>query len=247
MRKIFKGYTLAEVLVCVAIVGICAALVAPALFNNTRSAVNINSVARAVELVQNGMVNIMQTAQNNSDDDAAPANLASIQLSDLFEDGGDDYITDDDNLFSETMAYMNIERAEDYNINNIIDYSGDEIGGEAFADMLAYRFKKNNAYIIVQSTTQDGIADAADDDVITRILIDANGPAAPNQIGRDVFLFGLANNGQMVPAGSEAYNNNLFAEELPLYTDEDNGCMENITDGLPCAARIMADGWAMNY
>ena len=247
MKKKLKGYTLAEVLVCVAIVGICAALVAPALFNNTRSAVNINSVARAVELVQNGMVNIMQTAQNNSDDDTAPANLASIQLSDLFEDGGDDYITDDDNLFASTMGIMNIEEVEDYTINNIRDYSGDALGNGLLSDTHAYRFKKGNSVIIFQNVSQNGIANAEDDEVITRIFIDANGAAAPNQIGRDVFLFGLANNGQMVPAGSEAYNNNLFAEELPLYTDEDNGCMENITDGLPCAARIMADGWAMNY
>ena len=247
MKKMILGFTLAEVLICVAIVGIIAALVLPPLVNNTNNNVNVNSVARTVELIQNGFVNIMQEAQSRSEDQTASANLASIRLSDILEDGGDDYITDDDNLFASTMGLMGTEEVNNYNVNNIRDYSGNALGDGLLADTLTYKFKKVNSVVIAQNVADAGIAEAEDDDVITRIFIDANGNGAPNQIGRDIFLFGLTNNGHMVPAGSEAYNKNIFAEEILLYQNANGGCQNNITNGLPCAARIMADKWNINY
>ena len=246
MNKIFKGYTLAEVLICVAIVGIVAAIVAPRLFISADSKINAGSVSRTVELIQNGFVNIMQEVQTRSEDDTMPANLASIQLSDLFEDGSEEYITDNDNLFASTMGLMGTEEADDYTINDIRNYSGNALGNGMLSNTHAYRFKKVNSVVIFQEVPNAGIANAEEDEVITRIFIDANGSATPNQVGRDVFLFGLTNSGHMVPAGSEAYNNNIFADEITLY-QEQNGCQENITDGLPCAARIMADKWNINY
>ena len=244
MKKFFKGYTLTEVLVCVAIVGIAAALVLPSLVNNSRDKVNVATLARAVELIQNGMTNIMQEAQNHSEDDVAAANLASIQLSDIFEDGGDAFITDDDNLFAETRGIMGTELVDDYVINNIRNYSGGALANGMLTNTTAYRFTKTTPVVIFQNVPADNIANAEDDDVITRIFIDANGSSGPNQIGRDVFLFGLTNSGIVVPAGSEAYNKNIFNEEIALYQD---GCGDEITDGLPCAARVMAEKWNINY
>ena len=247
MKKIFRGYTLAEVLICLAIVGIIAAMVLPSLISKAGKNVNANSVARTVELIQNGMANIMQMAQNRNEEGTAPANLASIQLSDIMEDGGDDYITDNDNLFALTMGIMGTEEVEDYNVNNIRDYSGNELEDDLLSDVYTYKFKKVNSVIIFQGITGNRIVNAEDNDVITRIIIDANGPDTPNRVGQDVFLFGLTNSGHMVPAGSDAYNDNIFNEAIVLYQDNNAGCLDNITTGLPCAARLMADGWHINY
>ncbi len=247
MKKNLHGFTLAEVLVCVAIVGITAALVLPGLVSNVSSNVNVGGVARSVELIQNGMANIIQLAQNRSDEDIAPSNLAAIEVQDVLENEDGGFITDDDNLFALTMGIMGTEEAENYTINNIRDYSGNALGNGMLTDTSAYRFKKGNSVIIFQNVPNAGIGEAEDDEVITRIYIDANGNAAPNRIGRDVFLFGLTNIGHLVPAGSEAYNNNIFDENITLYQDTDAGCMQDITNGYACAARIMADKWNIEY
>ena len=50
-----KGFTLAEVLITLAIIGIVAAMVLPALFSNGKNAANSIALARAVELLQDGV------------------------------------------------------------------------------------------------------------------------------------------------------------------------------------------------
>ena len=241
MKNTLKGYTLAEILVTLAIVGVVAALVLPHLLGNATSKANEGAVKRAVELMQNGITNIMQEAQNRSEDGSMPANLASIQLDDIQENGGNAYLTDDDNLFSETMALMGTEEVADYTINNIRNYSGNALEGGMLSNTHAYKFKKATPVIIFQNVSANGIANAEDDEVITRIFIDANGSTAPNEVGRDVYLFGLTNSGLMVPAGTDAYNNNIINDNIALYDAQAGGCISNITDGLSCAAKIMME------
>ncbi len=244
MKKFSIGYTLAEVLITLGIIGIVAAIVLPRLLGNTSNSVNAASVARAVELTQNGISNIFQEVQNQTNGDTIPENLASIQLRDIFEGGGEEFLTDEDNLFSSTMGLMNTEEVDDYSINNIRNYSGNTLDNTLLENTHAYRFKKTNSVVIFQNIPEAGIANAENDDVIARIFIDANGSAEPNQTGRDVFLFGLTNNGHIVPAGSDAFNKNIFGSSIELFQ---NGCQEDIVDGLSCAARIVADKWTINY
>ena len=246
MKKNLNGYTFIEVMICVAIVGVVAALVMPRVLNTTGNSVNATSVARAVELIQNGMSNIMQEAQNQSDEEIAVANLASIQLKDLFDNNNEAYLTDGANLFSETMGFMGTEEADDYSINDIRNYTGGALGNGMLTNTHAYKFKKTTPVIIYQEVPQANIANAEDDEVITRIFIDANGSKNPNQTGRDIFLFGLTNNGVLVPAGSQAYNE--FDNTVAV-----NGCNPNNAgeeqpgNGLACTARLMADKWTINY
>lgn len=240
MKKKFNGYTLAEVLITLAIVGVIAALVVPRLVNNTNNATISSSLARGVELTQNGMANIMMEAQNRSDEEIAPANLASIELRDILGGEDEDYITDGANLFASTMSFMGTEEVNNYNIDSIRNYAGGVLGNGMLTNTHAYKFKKANPVIIFQEVPAAGIADKDNDDIITRIFIDANGSSGPNRTGRDVFLFGLTNSGHMVPAGSAAYEE--FDDNVTA-----GACDNQPGDGLACAARVMADKWNINY
>lgn len=60
-------------------------------------------------------------------------------------------------------------------------------------------------------------------------IIDVNGNAYPNQMGRDIFAFVL-NGSDIVPSGTDnSYNCNKAAS------------------GLTCAARVINDGWKITY
>ena len=232
-----KGYTLAEVLICIAIVGVVAALTLPKLVNKTNKSTLGATLARTVELTQTGMTNIIQEANRNSEDGNAVVGLSAIQKKDIGLDG-EDYIMDDDNYGSLLRGFFDSEDFDDYTIVNIKDYTGADINEVISADLNAFRFKKLNSAVIFQKAQNLDNADR--DTIVARVIIDANGVAAPNRFGEDVFLFGLTNNGTLIPAGSKQYND--FDDNVAV-----DACADTAGDGLACAARVMADKWEIKY
>ena len=251
MKKRLNGFTLVEVLVCVGIVGMIAALVVPRFVNNTRGSINGKAIARGVELVQNGIANIMQEVQNNSDDEIAPANLSSITLGDL--SGGDDdehYLTDNTNLFTSSRVFMDIEDAANYNINAIRDYEGNALPNGYLTETHAYKFKKATPVVIfqeIQPAQEETLANAENDDILTRIYIDANGSDRPNRVGKDIFLFGLNNSGILIPAGSAAYfefDNQVETDDCDV--DEETDVVDP-GNGLACTQRLVNNKWNIDF
>lgn len=232
-----KAYTLTEMILCVGIVGIIAALTIPTLINNTNQSTLTAVLARTFELTQIGMTNIIQEANRNSEDGNPVTGLSAIQKKDIGLDG-DDYIMDDDNYGNLLRGYFDIDDFEGYATANIKDYTGADINEAISADLNAFRFKKLNSAVIFQKA--QNLDNANRDTIVARVIIDANGVAAPNRFGEDVFLFGLTNSGTLIPAGSRQYfdfDNNV----------EVDACADTAGNGLACAARVMADKWEIKY
>lgn len=251
MRKKAYGYTLAEILVTVGIIGVVAAITIPGFVLNSRNVTDVAAVARGVELIQNGMKNILSASIDNSEDGSGITTLSALQRRDVLGEDTENpgtYMTDGDLLFSATEGLMGTEEVDNAYLAGVRDYSGNNTARsiyDFFNNCTTYRFAKTNIVVIFQPVDNASIGNnIADDDVITRVFIDANGDGRPNQFGRDIFLFGLTNSGTLVPAGSEAYNKNIFNEELALYTED---CSDEIGNGLACSARIMADNWSVKY
>ena len=242
MKK--RAFTLAETLVTLAIIGIVASLIMPSLRNSIGRDTKALSLARTVELFHNGIGEIFNEVQTKNMESTPPTELNAIQIKDIYNGGSEDYLTDGTNLMDEAQSLMGVEEVTDYNVNLIKNYLENEINGDYTKNVNTYRFKKLNSVVIFQEVPATGIDTASKDVVITRVLIDVNGNKAPNLLGNDVFLFGLTNNGHLIPAGAEAYNNNLFNETIDSYQ---TGCNTTITTGASCTARVMADGWKINY
>ena len=245
--KLHRAFTLAEVLIAVAIVGVVAALTVPSMATKIDSETNMAKLSKSVTLIQNGMGEIFQQVQNHSEEGMAASRLTSIQVKDLFEtapDGAsssDDYIADGQKLFALTGGITGLQTTNNYNTGDIKNYDGTNVNNNLLTNCSTYQFNKSTSVVILQDISAN---DENEDKVIAKVFIDANGPDAPNKIGSDVFLFGLSNNGILVPAGSEKYNDNTFSDSVNSYTTD---CQNNITTGLSCAARVMADGWKIKY
>ena len=232
-----KAFTLVEILLCIGIIGIVAALTVPQLVNRTNQSTLGITLAKTIELTQTGMTNIIQEANRNSEDGNAVVGLSAIQKKDIGLDG-EDYIMDDNNYGSLLRGFFNTEDFNDYTIANIKDYTGTDINEAISADLNAFRFKKLNSAVIFQKAKN--LDNAERDTIIARVIIDANGVAAPNRFGEDVFLFGLTNNGTLIPAGSKQYND--FDDNVAV-----DACADTAGNGLACAARVMADKWEIKY
>ena len=272
MQKIKKGYTLAEVLITLSIIGTIAALTVPSLYSGVGKSYIGPSLYKTVELIENGMRNVMQAATDRAESNQAANNqtevsLVATTLADLtFRDilGGNDAtnIITSANLFETLRGYIgaDIVSANDgAYLRNARNYSGNGLISATynFINGTAYKFPNSKAIFVYETANNNNINTyvtrhnnyLSDDVVIARIIIDANGQETPNRFGQDIFLFGLTNNGQLVPAGSEAYNKNVFnggmGASVNLYTTDCTN--NNITTGASCAARVSADKWKVEY
>lgn len=80
------------------------------------------------------------------------------------------------------------------------------------------------------------------------IILDINGPGVlPNMMGKDVFVFTVTEKNELRPKGY-----NLAYKSLVSSSSSGHGCACDKTTnkcgaGMYCAARIMHDGWKINY
>ena len=270
-----KGFTIAEILITMGIIGVAAALVLP----NMVSKINRNTVgitlSRAVELTEKGFADMLSVARENAanatdfnhgEELIDPGSISRLSmLQKRFFDGvGGDFILENPyELIDRASSYIGVDNIDD----NVGDYSDLLANAGLFANGFLlqptfFKLKKINAYLIFDDDGTNDVNIADDPDiVIRRIFFDTNGENAPNEVGEDIFLFGLTDSGHLVPAGSSAYLDNLWDNALggglsvPILDGNDpNGTCSgtsipnnNIIARLSCAARVVQDGWRVNY
>ena len=282
MKKIKKGFTLAEILITMGIIGVVSAITVPALMNRMNAQTLTPSLAKSVHDIENATLNIIHLASDSSDEAQTDEDVANnieiehgvhtldlITFNDVLHNDDDELVISSADMFTRlqgatgairldnnSIRYLN--NAHFYNSDNLISRNNKYlfINGNNGQNAVAFSFSKSNAIIILEPTSNNTLNNYAsdnndrieDDIVVARILIDVNGETPPNEMGQDIFIFGIANNGKLVPAGSRAYNVNVFGANLNenLYTQDCIG--DTVTgDGVSCAARIINDGWKMNY
>ncbi len=284
-----KGFTVTEILITMGIVGIVAALAIPNMVSKiNRSTVGI-SLARAVELTEEGFANMLSAARENvatlnasAGSDIDPASISTISsltinMFDLnnLQNGDNSLIGDFGSLIPLIGSYIGADDITDN--DEIIDYTTElALANNAvnlfynpnhpIADPRFFKFKKINAYLIFdrQDRFNDDRITGDPNLVIRRIYIDANGAAAPNEPGKDIFLFGLTDSGHLVPAGSVAYGarrdsnnnivfNNIFREDIQMMCGGSSIPTQNLFINdlmgalLSCTTRVVEDGWRVNY
>lgn len=93
--------------------------------------------------------------------------------------------------------------------------------------------------------------------ICAEVTIDVNSLRRPNQYGRDLFKFIVAQNGHLYPLYSKDYSNAMTGsasgnsywrtnEELCAGEGILNDAPENVS-GEGCAARVIEEGWRMTY
>ena len=204
MMKKF-GFTLAEVLITLGIIGVVAALTAPALVKNTSGAQIGPTLAKVSSTLENAHQRMM-TDEDTSD-------LAKIG------DGSiDDYMETLAKYISgssyETTAMTNSDfepAAEYYNGNAFSIASSNNvslIGGATsyyrfnFSDNIVLLLASRGGLKLKEFATKGSFKGE-----YTTMYVDINGmQTKPNVVGRDIFAFLIDRSGKVVPVGSSTYD-----------------------------------------
>ena len=262
MKK--SGFTLAEVLITLGIIGVVAALTAPALVTSGQNQANASRLAVTVSNIENAFTNAI--SQEGVEKLSATKMWPSTAVTN--SNVGTTYKTFAGNL----GQYLHINGYEEKNFG--ANYYGDNkpyymsaTGGKSTSEAtlggaVAYPvFLKNGAAVFFQITggtvkdkTKIINAGGALYDCRGEVIIDVNGKSSPNVVGRDIFRFAIGNNGILYPLGGLDYAAYLTEGDKPedkVWKKDDVtnlSCNDGkIKNGWGCTARVIEEGYKINY
>ena len=265
MKK--HGFTLAEVLITLGIIGVVAALTAPALVSNSRNEANAAKLAVVVSNLENafsnaitseGVDSLYQTsmwtlgAVNGNSNNATKAQFTGRLGKYLRVNGFTDSMSD----YYDGIRVYPMTNTGSANTDNPVN----------LANINYFGIKLKNGAVVFFSTLEDVAANRRDENTVRNrggslyaeaadIYIDVNGQNPPNTFGRDIFTFYTGSDGVLYPFGGldaaifdseNDQNNNGTIWNDP---NSDYACTNAVKkiDGLGCTARLIDEGYKMNY
>lgn len=210
--------TLSEVLLTLTIVGVIAALTISGLVNKVNETKNLAALKKIYTVLNQVTMFVIL--------DRSSPNYWGL----------DEYSQDSSELaYSYYKPYFKVVR-ECSNQTGCWKYPTKFLSGKVYmrrAQFYQYMFTLvDGMNVLMNIYPKEVIAsefgvNAAKDSIV--FVVDVNGDAPPNQIGRDIFAFVL-NGKEIVPSGHDnSYNCNRAAS------------------GLTCTARVISDGWKIKY
>ena len=257
MKKL--GFTLAEVLITLGIIGVVAALTAPALVMSSRNQANGARLSTAISNLENAFTGAI--AQEGASDIFGTSIWRAVPEAGLDGKSSEAAI----NGFVGAMKQyirLNGYRSGDYysegpypitssgssgneNTNLLSDYAPIDMSNGATMFVMASRAKSGSSKsnIIAGGGSLFEAAFA--------MVIDVNGTSAPNTVGRDLFSFFVGSDGILYPVGGRdvalfqgvgdgRWDQNGIYACLPAGNDGNNV-------GWGCTARLIDNGYQMDY
>ncbi|MCM1338174.1 MAG: prepilin-type N-terminal cleavage/methylation domain-containing protein [Muribaculaceae bacterium] len=229
----FCGFTLAEVLITLGIIGIIAALTIPNLIQNYQQKKSINTWKKAY-------ATFTQVAKQISYDYDVDTFEQAVRLQET-EDGlkpnGVEVTQSVINLFSKYFKNINASCNGDCKFGNrkISGWKCDGILAKYVGSKTDYKYLNGKDagfwilgyyrtacfqtpdYVFAIDTNTTGFG---------RISVDTNGKYPPNTIGKDIFTLNMQNLNNVIPAGAGTY-----------YSNSQYACDENATYGGPACSK----------
>ena len=236
--KVFRGFTLAEVLITLVIIGVIAAMTIPILINKTDKQEYINKFKKSHAVLTQAL-------------NLAQANNGPLSAWDWSsQQSGFDNV--------ENYIIPHLQVAENCkNTTNCIDYDWKKLNGGSWFNFKTsttqYKVVLNDGTAVVffpRTSCVENNTSCMD------IHADINGKKGPNRRGRDIFSFYMyPHTNDIQPGGirectSKAnYDTSTGLWELRTRSEIDDDCNSSADTaiGISCSAKIILDGYKMNY
>lgn len=228
MEKIYQtfynrqqGFTLAEVLITLGIIGIVASMTIPTLISNASK----QQTAEKLKRIYSVLMQAKQTAVNTTG--ASVDQWFTSDVADGTAAGADKFVN------TYIIPYLNVAKT-----------CGLSITGECLERVYYLTqsrgyddswFNNNTSKFFLNDGTLIGVEAYDTGNNRFDVIVDINGQAQPNTWGKDVFLFYYYPNGNFIPEG--LYGRNAS------FTNTNWGCNKNGGRGLYCSGLIMIDNW----
>lgn len=234
MKK--NGFTLAEVLITLAIIGIVAAMTIPSIIQNTQKQEYVSAMKKTYSALSQA-TNMVINEMGGTPDTWEMVNGSNVDTDRIMSY----YIPHMLNLRSckasnSSCNYPDVVLNINGTESKFYTQYGGKLGNNTFrwtlADGTYLNFNETATpsemmnYFGVNPGYNNGSA-------YGEFIIDVNGRKNPNQFGRDLFIFVLTNKG-LVPAGRDNSSARCITSTTHGY------------GGMDCAAKVLSEG-AMNY
>lgn len=220
------GFTLAEVLITLGIIGVVAALTIPTLISNHQKKVYVNQLKKAYNTITNGFSLIK-------------ADIGSDNLfdSEFIRNVGIRYAYNEDEVSKYAKKYFNVADDVKFYGYNTVEQNYKYLfygNGSYTVKPEGYLLKSpDGADIYIYGSDPDLEAEA----LRIYVYVDVNGAnRAPNTVGRDLYSFTFDCYGKYLKSSAGG--------------DPDQVCgggSAHASEIEACAARIIEEGWEMNY
>ncbi len=266
------GFTLAEVLITLGIIGVVAALTAPALVMQSRNEANAAKLAVATSNLENAFTTAILSE-----------NVDNLYRTNMWLNGVSGGINRAA-FVGNLKRYINVT---DWRDSTVANYYTDGIhpmtssGGinTAAEDTTLPANHFDDDHNIIIETKQGAVivvrpyANADEDGAnagnagnhrttvtnlggglferAASVMIDVNGTSAPNTFGRDIFFYMLGSNGILYPFGGldvSAYISHVGDSIWSNSSSDWASCSDGaLAPGWGCAGRVVAEGYKINY
>lgn len=230
MKNLKKGFTLAEVLITLGIIGVISALTLPMFTVNAKYQALASKISSTLSSVENGFAAMMSA---DSADDMTETNYWRNNKS-----------------TGELAEFLKVEEVS-------APYASCETLSGTTINLSPNKtyLMKNGAVIMIQykeaslTEAQRLAKGASVAQFLAQVDIDVNGSEKPNKYGRDVFRFGLGSNGHLYPCGSLNYSL-LTNGDKSLYwktTTENDAKCNDTNKSVACTARLIEENFKINF
>ena len=248
MKK--SGFTLAEVLITLGIIGVVAALTAPSLVQNAGTAQVGPKLAKASSTFQVAAENLLTAEEStklsaivsgvvNSNE---KANLLGERLGEFMKITPIDDTTIKTKWIDTIVGYNGGSWTSEKNLSNS-SYGSQLTGGCALlsSDGMIYYIRQRTIWYPAR------LAQQPHKQCIGTLTIDINGFSKPNKVAKDVFQFTLWNDGSLRPVGSTGWDKDgTGIEDDKMHWTK--LCNEtSVTSGWACAGAIFENNLKVIY
>lgn len=237
MRK--KGFTLAEVMIAMSLIGIITSLTIPTFITSNKNKSHAAKLSTTIAAVENAFVSM----------------IAAEAVNDLTET--DFYSSTNANTLGK---YLKLE-GSDTSLANLgypaAPFKYMDSTGFNPSYTIVFRTKSGAVLILNKTSIKQKEEDVKKyggsiSEGIGYMDIDVNGPSKPNMWGRDVFRFVVGIDGMLYPCGGLnysilAYNSNTGLWDIASKTNEINAACNGSNKKIGCTARLIDKNFEPDY
>lgn len=229
-----RGFTLAEILVTLGIIGIVAALTFPTLANNWQRKSYVTQLHKVYNEFQQGFVQLMDEHQAQNVVEAGLYTGSSYEKNFIthYFDVTQDCGTTSGSCFASRYKTIN--------------------GGSGTITTSGYHALLSNGAVIAFNIDGINKGDENTEDFVGTIFVDVNGQEGPNVGGRDMFKLYFYADGTVDDAGvnpnCRKNGGTCYGGGTPRSKRDSNfnSCKTSLV-GEGCFGKIINDNWVMNY
>ena len=254
------GYTLAEVLITMSIIGVVAAITIPTYYSNSENKANASKLASLITSVETAFTSMLtseavtEMAETEFVQEPNAENLSKyLKITASAED-----IAEVKNDEGEVTTPGSNASDGYYGDSKIVTISNKSADATPDYDII---FETKNGAILFYKNDADGdlIREQASVEAlggsiaegVGYLSIDVNGPAKPNLLGRDVFSFAVGSDGLLYPAGGLNYSILTKGDATGLWdtAGQDLSCLSGSgnSKGAGCTARLIENNYKIDY